>query len=105
MQTVFPWQMVGYLDTGLALLEQVVRPKPDGVMMCGGGAGGPSNFERFPERFPWTGPVKGPAGPCTGVYTLGEVRARVTARGRRRDVIGLVGGTHARTQELLCCFA
>jgi hypothetical protein len=76
-QTVAPWQMVGYLDTALALMQMSVRPDTSsGVNMCGNVQKTATNYVANPSKFPWSqssipltsslsASVLGPAGPCT----------------------------------------
>jgi phosphate/sulfate permease len=49
VQTVAPWQMVGYLDTALALMQMSLKPDTSaGINMCNNGTAYTST------RFPWS---------------------------------------------------
>lgn len=52
VQTPAPWQMVGYLDTALALLGTVVAANPYGLMMCSA-SNGKTAYENNKANFPW----------------------------------------------------
>ena len=85
IQTVAPWQMVGYLDTALALIERSVMPNPNGINMCNGITSGTTNYQLNGALFPWTAvsaknftdkstsfPVSTDArGPCTNLPAAG----------------------------------
>ena len=48
------WQMVGYLDTALALVQMSVKPDTGaGVNMCGT-VGSANNYLSSPSKFPWS---------------------------------------------------
>ena len=56
IQSPAPWQMVGYLDTALALVQMSVKPDTTaGVNMCGN-AGAPSTtqWSATSTKFPWS---------------------------------------------------
>jgi hypothetical protein len=72
------WQMVGYLDTALALVQMSVRPDiSSGYNMCNSSTNGTtSNYITTPTKFPWSqkalaagaaisGASLGTKGPCT----------------------------------------
>jgi phosphate/sulfate permease len=55
IQSPAPWQMVGYLDTALALVQMSVMPNPTGVNMCGGNTNTTSNWNIVGSgQFPWS---------------------------------------------------
>jgi phosphate/sulfate permease len=65
------WQLVGYLDTALALVQMSVVPDTKaGINMCNGNAtAGTNNYLTSSAKFPWsgallTGTLPGPNGPC-----------------------------------------
>ena len=76
-QTVAPWQMVGYLDTALALMQMSVKPDTTaGINMCGNVQKTAVNYAASPAKFPWSqasisltsalsASVLGSTGPCT----------------------------------------
>ena len=71
------WQMVGYLDTALALMQMSVKPDTSaGMNMCGNVGSTATNYLATPAKFPWSqkplaltaslsASVLGPSGPCT----------------------------------------
>ena len=81
LQTVAPWQMVGYLDTALALMQMSVRPDTSaGINMCGNVLTTATNYVASPAKFPWSqasipltsalsASVLGASGPCTANIT------------------------------------
>jgi hypothetical protein len=81
IQVVPPWQMVGYLDTALALAQMSLTVDPAGVNVCNGNAAGANNFEASNgAKFPWSAKSiptgadlltasLGTRGPCTGTGT------------------------------------
>ena len=56
-QTVAPWQMVGYLDTALALMQMSVKPDTTGINMCGNIGSTATNYLATSPpgtKFPWS---------------------------------------------------
>lgn len=70
VQSPAPWQIVGYLDTALALMGSIVVANPWGLMMCGNNTDGLTAYEVNKANFPWYKTIasSGPTslGPCTG---------------------------------------
>jgi sodium-dependent phosphate transporter len=77
------WQLVGYLDTALALVQMSVKPDTAaGINMCGGNSTS-NNFLTAPAKFPWSqkslaagaalsGASLGAKGPCALNGTLSQ---------------------------------
>jgi phosphate/sulfate permease len=82
------WQLVGYLDTALALVQQSVVPNTaSGLNMCGGNVAGATNYDASaagPAKFPWSqqaiaasaplssAALADPRGPCAATGTLSQ---------------------------------
>lgn len=89
IQTVFPWQMVGYLDTALALASTAISPKSSGLNMCNGNSPTTNNYAingANGTNFPWSQTVltagmfllkNATNGPCT--LALGSPSFKLTA--------------------------
>jgi hypothetical protein len=55
IQTTTPFQMVGFLDTALALLQMSVVPNATGMNMCNGNNATTNNYANFNQtNFPWS---------------------------------------------------
>jgi len=96
IQTVAPWQVVGYLDTALALVQMSTMPNPAGYFMCNGNVTNTTNYYTvgnattgLAPKFPWTqktystaynpatGYVRNQYNPCTKPANTGATAPTV----------------------------